>query len=315
MQAGMPNIGKTVVFGFGAQGKAHALNLRDSGVDVSVFVRAESKKVPELERLGLHHVTSAKEAASAAQVASIMLPDMEQASFYRKYLKDGLPTGSLLVFAHGFSLHYNLIEPRKDLDVALVAPLSHGDAVRSEFASGGGVPCIVAVSKDATGRARERAMDYARTISLCGPFIDSTVKEEVESDLFIEQALLCGGLPELVRATFDALVSKGCNPDIAYFSCIRELSPIVELMKTDGIAGMRSRISDTARFGSLTRGKRIIGDAVKEELEKVLCDISSGAFADEFMEDRSSGNERSRTLEHADAAHAIEARHKKLCQR
>jgi len=273
-----PALENLIVFGFGAQGSAQALNLRDSGRRVGVFARPESKRIKDINEHGLKLYTDPAEAARTANIAAIMLPDKEQAKFYEKYLEPNLPQNSAIVFAHGLAVHYGLIKPRADLDILLVAPLGHAEAVRNDYLTGTGVPCMLAVDRDASGFATARAHEYAKAISKTGPFINTTFIEEVETDLFAEQALLCGGLPELVKATFDTMVGAGYNADAAYFSCLKELRPIVSLMDRLGVDGMRERISDTARFGAITRGPRVIDSRTKTELLKILSEIKSGEY-------------------------------------
>ena len=219
-----------------------------------------------------------------------MLPDGEQPKFYKDYLEGNLPEGAALIFAHGYAIHYKQIAPRPDLDVLLVAPLAQGDTVRSSFENGGGSPCIIAVAQNISGKASERGHEYAKAISKVGPFIDSTFKEEVETDLFAEQAVLCGGVPELIRASFETLTDAGYNSEIAYFSCLRELHAITKLIDKHSIAGMRKRISDTALYGALTRGPRVINADTRKTLERILGDIKSGAFTDELNADQKLGH-------------------------
>jgi ketol-acid reductoisomerase len=288
------------------------MNLSDAGVAVSVSIRDGSPRATEVREAGIRIVTNPSQAASDAQNAVLLIPDSEQPRFYKEQLHENLPEGAALVFAHGFAVHYGRIKPRPDIDVILVAPLSHGDALRESFVKGSGVPCVLAVAQDATGRAWERAESYARAIADDGPFIRSTFAEEVETDLFAEQAVLCGGMPELVRAAFDTLVEHGYNADIAYFSCLRELRAIVGLLHEDSIAGMRSRISDTAQYGSITRGARIIDESVRTELKDVLGEIRSGEFAEELSEDEQKGFPKLREAMEEESRHAIEGMHKKF---
>jgi len=302
-------IGDTVVFGFGAQGRAQALNLSDSGAPVSVCLRQGSKRVKQVRDAGIPLMSDPSRAARSARNAVLLIPDSAQPAFYRENLHDDLPAGAALVFAHGFAIHYGRIAPRPDIDVILVAPLAHGDALREGYVTKSGVPCVLAVAQDATGRAWERARGYARAIAGDGPMIRSTFAEEVETDLFAEQAVLCGGMPELVRAAFDTLVECGYNSDIAYFSCLRELKAIVDLLLAGSISGMRGRISDTARYGSATRGRRIIGEAVRQELRRVLEDIRSGRFATELADEEVRGFAGLREILQGDADHAIERAH------
>lgn len=302
-------LGNIVVFGFGSQGKAQARNLRDSGCNVQVFLRSASPRLSSLRATGIDLISDARNAAARANCAVLLLPDSEQEAFYRDYLAENLPKGALLVFAHGFAIHYRKIVPRPDLDCVLAAPLAHGDALRADFKEHGGVPCVVAVAQDATGRAKEKAQTYARAICGRGPFIDSTFAEEVETDLFAEQAVLCGGMPELVRAAFDTLAKAGYNKEIAYTSCLRELRAIVDLMWKDAIAGMLSKVSDTARYGAITRGPRIISQSVRDELKQVLEEIRSGKFATELTREKENGFALLHDLMAAAREHPIERIH------
>lgn len=271
-----------VVFGFGAQGTAQAKNLSDSGVRVSVYLRPRSPHIADVKKAGIRLITDPKAAAREASQAALLIPDREQPSFYKNTLDNNLPKNAALVFAHGFSIHYRQIVPRRDLDVILVAPLAQGVMVRENFADGGNVPCLVAVERDATGRARRRARAYAEAIGRMGPFIDTTFAEEVESDLFAEQVVLCGGVPELVRAAFDTLVEGGLNPDVAYFSCLKELKWLVDFIDRYGIAGMREKISETALYGAMTRGPVVIDYKTRKRLLGILREIRSGRFAREI---------------------------------
>lgn len=301
-----------MVFGFGSQGRAQALNLSDSKINVSVCLRPNSPKISAAREAGFNVYTDGAEAAGKATIAALMLPDGEQPSYYNDIISPNLPKNSALLFAHGFNVHYKRIVPRTDLDVILVAPLAHGDAVRKDFLEHCSVPCVIAVAQNATGHAHERAMSYAEGIGGKGPFINSTFAEEVETDLFAEQAVLCGGMPELARAAFDTLVAAGYNEDIAYFCCLRELRAIVELLSKHGIAGMRKRISDTAAYGAATRGPKIIGAAVRKELKQMIDDIRTGLFARELIEDQGQGFKTLRDALERDANHKIEKIHKKL---
>lgn len=310
-----PNIGETVVFGFGPQGRAQALNLRDSGVPVSVFLRAKSPHLADVNEEGISHISDPSEAARKADNAILLIPDSEQPRFYRDHLHESLPEGAALIFAHGFAVHYGRIKARENLDVILAAPLAHGDLLRSDFVDPGAVPCVLAVHQDATGRAWERAEGYGRAIAGSGPFIRSTFREEVETDLFAEQAVLTGGMPELVRAAFETLVDNGYNEDIAYISCLRELRAIVDLLMEGSIAGMRERISETARYGSVTRGPRIIDADVRRRLKEILDEIRTGEFASELSEDEVSGFKKLKDASKRDASHAIEGIHKRHAAR
>lgn len=301
---------KIVVFGFGSQGSAQAQNLRDSGRDVSVFVRPKSPRIADVKRAKIPAIADARRAAQIADIAVMLMPDGEQPKFYSSVLEKYLRPGAAIIFAHGFAIHYKGIVPRPDIDVILVAPLAHALAVRSSFKSGG-VPLLIAVDKNFTGSARKRANAYAKAISPKGPFIKTTFAEEVETDLFAEQALLCGGMPELVRAAFETLVNAGYNRDIAYFCCLRELKPIIEIMDKHGIDGLRQRISDTARYGALTRGPRVVAGAVRREMKKILDEIRSGKFAEELIGGKSVMKDKSKY----DRTHEIERAHKRLTRR
>jgi ketol-acid reductoisomerase len=303
--------GKTVVFGFGAQGRAQALNLRDSNVPIGVCLRKESPRTEAVLREGIEFLPDPSAAAAVAEQAILLLPDSKQPAFYREHLHDHLPRGAALIFAHGFSIHYKRIKPRKDLDVLLAAPLAHGELLRNDFYEQRGVPCALAIHQDATGRARERLQHYARSIAGNGPFIWSSFQEEVEIDLFAEQAVLCGGMPELIKASFETLLKNGYNEEISYISCLREIRAIVNLMLDHSIAGMRQRISDTAQYGSLTRGPRLIGAAVRAELQTMLSEIRSGRFAEELSQDEQQGFVKLTIALREEASHDIEKAHLK----
>ena len=306
---------RIVVFGFGAQGSAQAMNLKESGRDVSVFLRGQSRRLVEAREAGMLVSSDPGGAAREARVAALLIPDGAQPAFYREVLEPHLPPGALLLFAHGFAIHYRQIAPRNDLDVALCAPMAQGAAVRGDFVSGGGVPVLIAVAQDATGRAIERAKNYAEGISRSGPFIETTFAEEVESDLFAEQAVLCGGMPELVHAAFETLVDGGYDPRIAYFSCLRELRAIVAVMDRHGIAGLMERISDTALYGALTRGPRLIDSGVRARMREALEEIRSGSFAKELVEDAQNGQPVLKKLVEHLKGHPIEGVHREFRRR
>lgn len=303
---------RVVIFGFGAQGKSQALNLRDNSWPVSIYLRPASKRCIKVKEAGLLLYNDIQKATAECEIAVLLIPDSEQPLFYKEVLEPYLPEGTLIVFAHGFTVHYELIKARSDLDIALVAPMAHGLAVRNDFTAGKGAPVLIAVAQDATGRARERALQYARAISHTGPFIDTTFAEEVETDLFAEQAVLCGGLPELVQAAFDTLVKEGHNPDIAYLCCMRELRAIINVMDQYGIVGLFERISSTARYGALTRGPRVINQSVRETLKTLMKEIQSGKFAKEAMADAEKGYEISTNLLNEARSHQIEQIHAKF---
>ncbi len=300
-----------LIAGFGSQGSVQALNLRDSGMAVGVSLRPQSPRAAAVREAGLPLYTNASEAAGRATIAAMLLPDAVQPAYYNDVLAPHLPRGAALLFAHGFNIHYKKISPRPDLDVVLVAPLAHADAVRQGFVQDRSVPCVIAVAQDFTGKARERAMEYARGIAGRGPFIQSTFAEETETDLFAEQALLCGGMPELARAAFESLVEAGYNEEIAYYCCLRELKPIADLIFRHGIAGMRARVSDTAAYGAATRGPRIIGASAREEMKKVLREIKSNLFAHELALAQDRNFSALRDARERDAAHPIERIHRR----
>jgi ketol-acid reductoisomerase len=299
-----------VIFGYGQQGSAQSANLKDSGKNVSVFLRPESPHFSLAKKNGIPLITDACKAASCADIAVILIPDTEQPRFWKE-IENSLPGGSTVIFAHGFNIHYRQIIPRADLDVVLVAPLSHAKALRDDFLSSRGVPCLIAVAQDATGNAKKTALDYAGGISRGGPFIETSVAEEVETDLFAEQAVLCGGLFELIRAGFDTLVKKGYNPDIAYFCCLKEVRALANLVFDHGISGTREKISGTALFGDLTRGPRIIDKHVRSEMNKILDEIRRGRFTEELLHDSRQGNHLLLKLFEKDKRHPIEEMHRK----
>ena len=305
--------GKTVaILGFGSQGHAHALNLKDSGVDVVVGLRPDSPSVAKAEAEGLKVVDIA-EAASLGDVVMILLPDELQAEIWESQIKDGIAPGNLLMFAHGFSIHFDQIKPDPGIDVAMVAPKGPGHLVRSQFEEGGGVPGLVAVHQDATGHARELALAYAKGIGCTrGGVIETTFKDETETDLFGEQAVLCGGATELVIAGFETLVEAGYDPRLAYFECLHELKLIADLLYEKGIAGMEYSISNTAEYGDLTRGKKVIGPESRAAMKQILADIQSGDFAREFIAENKAGKEHFNRLREEHANHQIEQVGKEL---
>jgi ketol-acid reductoisomerase len=277
--------GKTVaIVGYGSQGHAHALNLRDSGVkNVIVALREGSNSEKKAAAEGLK-VMSVAEAAKTADVVMMLTPDELQSDIYREQLAPNLKEGAALLFAHGLSIHFNLIEPRKDLDVLMVAPKGPGHTVRSEYKRGGGVPCLVAVAQDASGNAHDIALSYASAIGggRAG-IIETTFREECETDLFGEQAVLCGGLVELIRAGFETLVEAGYAPEMAYFECLHEVKLIVDLIYEGGIANMNYSISNTAEYGEYVTGPRIVTPETKAEMKRVLSDIQTGKFTRDWM--------------------------------
>jgi len=275
---------KVAVVGYGSQGHAHALNLKDSGVkEVAVALRPGSATAKKAEAAGLP-VMSPAEAAKWADVVMMLTPDELQGDIYRESLHDNMKEGAALLFAHGLNVHFNLIEPRKDIDVLMVAPKGPGHTVRSEYQRGGGVPCLIAISQDASGNAHDLGLSYASAIGggRAG-IIETTFKEECETDLFGEQAVLCGGLVELIRAGFETLVEAGYAPEMAYFECLHEVKLIVDLIYEGGIANMNYSISNTAEYGEYVTGPRIITAETKAEMKRVLNDIQSGKFTRDWM--------------------------------
>jgi ketol-acid reductoisomerase len=297
---------KIAVLGYGSQGHAHALNLKDSGFDVVVGLRLESSSVEKAEAAGLS-VMSIADASAAADLIMILLPDTEQKRIYESEIAPYLTAGKALFFAHGFNIRYGLITPPADVDVAMVAPKGPGHLVRRTFAEGGGVPALIAVHQDATGQAKGLALAYAHGVGgTRAGVLETTFTEETETDLFGEQAVLCGGVTALVRAGYETLVEAGYQPESAYFECLHELKLIVDLMYEQGITGMRYSISDTAEYGDLTRGSRVISAAVKAEMKEILNEIQDGRFAAEWIKENEIGRPRYRELKEAGRAHPIE---------
>lgn len=274
---------KVAVIGYGSQGNAHANNLKDSGVDVVVGLRAGSSSAEKAEAAGLA-VKPIAEAVASAEVVMILAPDEFQAALYKDEIEPNLKEGAALAFAHGFNVHFDLIELRADLDVIMIAPKAPGHTVRSEFVRGAGIPDLIAIQQDTSGNAKAIALSYASAIGggRTG-IIETTFKDETETDLFGEQAVLCGGTTALVQAGFETLVEGGYPPEMAYFECLHELKLIVDLMYEGGIANMRYSISNTAEYGDVTRGPRIVNEDTKKEMKKILEEIQSGQFAKEFV--------------------------------
>jgi ketol-acid reductoisomerase len=281
---------KTVaIIGYGSQGHAHALNLRDSGVDVVVGLYPGSKSQAKAEAAGLR-VLSTAEAAKAAQVIMILVADHVQADLYNKDIAPHMTDGKTLMFAHGFNIHFGQITPPPNIDVSMIAPKAPGHRVRELFTEGVGVPALVAVHQNASGKALEQALAYALALGcLKAGVIETTFKEETESDLFGEQAVLCGGVSELIRAGFETLVEAGYAPEIAYFECLHELKLIVDLIQEGGLAYMRYSVSDTAEYGDYTRGPRIVNQQTREEMRKILKEVQSGEFARQWIEENKTG--------------------------
>ena len=298
---------RVVVLGFGSQGHAHALNLRDSGV-AQIVVAGRPGVSLDRATAERFSVRTNAEAAAWADVIMLTAPDELQPEVYVRDLAPNMREGTALLFAHGFAVHFGFIEPRPDLDVIMVAPKGQGHAMRREFQRGGGVPGLVAVHQDATGNARALALSYAEAIG-CGRagIMDTTFREECESDLFSEQAVLCGGLVELVRAGFETLVDAGYAPEVAYFECLHELKLIVDLMYVNGIARMNLAISNTAEYGEYVSGPRVVNDAMRAEMKRILADIQSGKFARDWMAENRTGLPFMKEMRARSAAHPIEA--------
>jgi ketol-acid reductoisomerase len=299
--------GKTVaVIGYGSQGHAHALNLRDSGVSVVVGLRESSASVAKAREEGLE-VASPAEAAARGDLVMILAPDEHQARIYREDIAPGLSAGDVLLFAHGFAVHFGQVPLAEGVDVVMCAPKGPGHLVRRTYAEGAGTPGLVAVAQDASGTAMAIALAYAKGIGCTrAGVIPTTFAEETETDLFGEQAVLCGGLSELVRAGFDTLVEAGYNPELAYFECLHELKLIVDLMYEKGISGMRYSISNTAEYGDLTRGRRIITDETRAEMRRILSEIQTGQFAKEWLTENLVGRPTFNAIARRDADHQVE---------
>src|SRR5919112_3003905 len=305
--------GKTVaVLGYGSQGHAHALNLKDSGVEVVVGLRPGSDSAAKAEADGLR-VESLADAASIGDLVMVLLPDEKQAEVWEAEIGDGIAPGNLLLFAHGFSIHFGQIDPGPEVDVGMAAPKGPGHLVRRQFTEGRGVPGLIAIHRDASGSARDMVLAYARGIGCTrAGVIETTFKDETETDLFGEQAVLCGGVTELVRAGYETLVEAGYDPRLAYFECLHELKLIVDLMYEKGISGMRYSISNTAEYGDLTRGKRIISETTRQAMRDVLGEIQSGAFAREWIAENRAGQENFRRMREEGSNHQIEREGKEL---
>ncbi len=304
--AGLIGNRKVAVIGYGSQGHAHALNLAESGVDVRVGLREGSSSRAKATEAGLR-VLSVADAAAEADLIMILLPDTEQARVYEAEIAPYLKPGDALFFAHGFNIRFELITPPADVDVAMVAPKGPGHLVRRTYTEGGGVPSLIAVAQDATGKAHDLALSYAHGIGgTRAGVLDTTFAEETETDLFGEQVVLCGGMTALVQAGFETLVDAGYQPESAYFECLHELKLIVDLMYEQGIAGMRYSISNTAEYGDLTRGPRVINQAVKDEMRAILDEIQDGRFAAEWVAEDAAGRPNYERLKQAGQEHQIE---------
>jgi ketol-acid reductoisomerase len=299
------------VLGYGSQGRAHALNLKDSGFDVVVGVRKGGASWKKAKRDGLA-VAELPEAAREADLVAMLVPDMAQAELYRS-IEDSLQAGATLLFAHGFNIHFKQISPRDDLDVVLIAPKGPGSLVRRQYQQGRGVPCLIAVAQDATGHAHAKALAYADGIGgTRGGVLETTFAEETETDLFGEQAVLCGGATELVVKGYETLVEAGYQPEVAYYECLHELKLIVDLLHEGGLSKMHQFISDTAKYGDLTRGPRVVNARTKQEMRKILKEIQSGQFARQWISEHKGGSKNYRRMLKDDMRHPIERVGEKL---
>ena len=298
---------KVVIVGYSSQGHAHAANLKDSGVaDVAVALRADSSSRAKAADAGFK-VMDVAEAAAWGDLVMMLTPDELQADIYRDEIHDNIRAGAAIAFAHGLNVHFNLIEPRSDIDCLMVAPKGPGHTVRSEYMRGGGVPCLLAIHQDASGNAHDVGLSYASAVGGGrSGIIETTFQEECETDLFGEQAVLCGGLVELIKAGYETLVEAGYAPEMAYFECLHELKLIVDLMYEGGLATMRYSISNTAEYGDYVTGPRIITEETKKEMKRVLTDIQSGRFAKDFVLENQAGQPTLKAMRRIGAEHQIE---------
>jgi ketol-acid reductoisomerase len=302
-----PQLGEPVaVIGYGSQGRAHALNLRDSGEDVRVGLYPGSKSIQRVEEDGLRAVP-VPEAVSEASVVMVLTPDAGQGKLFRESIEEHLQPRAMLMFAHGFAIHFAQIKPNQDIDVAMIAPKGPGHLVRSTYVAGQGVPALMAIHQDATGHARRRTLAYARALgSGRAGILETTFKEETETDLFGEQAVLCGGVSSLVKTGFETLVEAGYQPELAYFEVLHELKLIVDLMYRGGLGFMRYSVSDTAEYGDYVSGPRVIDNQVRENMRQVLREIQDGSFAEKWLDENSNGREKFHEMRRKDAEHPVE---------
>ena len=305
--------GKTIaIIGYGSQGHAHALNLKDAGFDVVVGLYRGSKSWEKAKADGLK-VMPVDEAASAGHMVMILIPDQHQRQVYAESIQQGLTPGKTLMFAHGFNIHFHQVLPPKDVDVSMVAPKAPGHVMRQIYTEGSGVPALVAIHQDRSGKAKETALAYAKGIGCTrAGVLETTFREETETDLFGEQTVLCGGLSALIKAGYETLIEAGYQPEVAYFECLHEVKLIVDLFYQGGLAYMRYSISDTAEYGDYTRGPRIINDAVRAEMKKILKEVQDGTFAREWMLENQAGRPSFLALRKKDAEHPIEVVGKEL---
>src|SRR5579863_1806665 len=305
---------RIAVLGYGSQGRAHALNLKDSGFDVVVGVCKKGESWKKAKKDGLE-VAEPLAAVEDADLVAMLVPDLAQKALYAEVEK-GLKKGATLLFAHGFNIHYKQIKPRKDLDVVLIAPKGPGGLVRRQYQEGRGVPCLIAVAQDETGKAHAKALAYSHGIGgTRGGVLETTFAEETETDLFGEQAVLCGGATELVVKGFETLVEAGYQPEVAYYECLHELKLIVDLLHEGGLAKMHRFVSDTAKYGDLTRGPRIVNDRTRKEMRKILKEIQSGKFARQWISEHQGGAKNYKRLLKQDLRHPIEKVGAKLRER
>jgi ketol-acid reductoisomerase len=298
---------KVAIIGYGSQGHAHALNLRDSGVkDVVIALRPGSASAAKAEKAGLE-VMSVAEAAQWADMMMMCTPDELQADIWRDHIADNIRDGAAIAFAHGLNIHFNLIEPKPTIDVIMIAPKGPGHTVRGEYQKGGGVPCLMAIAQDASGNAHDICLSYASAIGGGrSGIIETTFQEECETDLFGEQVVLCGGLVELIRAGYETLIEAGYAPEMAYFECLHEVKLIVDLIYEGGIANMNYSISNTAEFGEYVSGPRVITDETRAEMRRILKDIQTGAFTSEWIRENKAGQPKFKATRRLNDAHPIE---------
>jgi ketol-acid reductoisomerase len=303
---------KIAIVGYGSQGHAHALNLRDSGMDVRVGLRADSASRPKAEKAGLRVVDTAT-AAREGDIVMMLVPDEQGSEIYDRDVAPGLGKGKFLAWGHGFNIHYKKVVPPADLNVFMVAPKGPGHLVRSEYEKGRGVPCLLAIAQDPGGGTQKVGLAYAKAIGgTRAAVLETTFKEETETDLFGEQSVLCGGLTELIRAGYETLVEAGYSPEMAYFECLHEVKLIVDLIYEGGIANMRYSISNTAEYGDMTRGRKVIGEETRKAMKGILADIQSGKFADEWITEYRCGLPHFRELRNEQAKHPVEEVGEKL---
>ena len=297
---------KVAILGFGSQGHAHALNLKESGEDVRVGLHAGSKSRAKAEAKGLR-VVDVAEAVEEADIVMVLTPDVGQGKLYRESIQPHLRPGMMLMFAHGFAIHYGTVEPPKDIDVTMIAPKAPGHLVRSTYVEGAGTPSLLAVQQDATGRARQRALAYARALGAGrAGVLETNFKEETETDLFGEQAVLCGGVSKLIQTGFETLVEAGYQPELAYFEVLHEMKLIVDLMYRGGLGFMRYSVSDTAEYGDYVSGPRVIDEHVRESMRAVLRDIQDGTFAERWIDENEQGRERFLAMRRENSSHQLE---------